>query len=361
MLLNAGIRLSALSLLLLAVNGPASAQFGLIVPSSSPAQPPLTPAAESGFKAIQKPVVQSRNLLGKAASTIGFGLDSLFGSPDRFQPNESVITSHTGIRFLDTGEAIQLSGLSFQADLPSTATKLQLMVNIDGTNTLQEGGNSPENEQEGGAGTETGRTEDKGSSALFESRVLKANQTGLFIRYIHLPDNHNWQVTLDSGFQFKNNSLTLEPVSYLRIGQTFQVNSWYLRAVPSIYWVRSSGPGTGLAIHTFYAINSSVSLQHSSGINYLFDSQNTYYQHGWQLINVFSPDLRATYSATFYTSDDADDLVDEAQISATLRRRIDGDWLFFSVTPANTLSAKTNYSSDLSITFQLEAKFGIQY
>ncbi|MDX1399481.1 MAG: hypothetical protein R3204_13220, partial [Oceanospirillum sp.] len=67
------------------------------------------------------------------------------------------------------------------------------------------------------------------------------------------------------------------------------------------------------------------------------------------------------YNITFYTNDEAENLIDEATISATLRRRIDGNWLFFSVTPADTLSAEDDYEGNMSITFQLEAKFGTQY
>jgi len=123
----------------------------------------------------------------------------------------------------------------------------------------------------------------------------------------------------------------------------------------------SASFGTGVALHTFKQIDAITSLQHTTCINYLFNSRNTQYQHGWQLAKTFSQDLRATYNITFYTTDEAENLIDEATISATLRRRIDSQSLFFSVTPADTLSADKDYESSLSITFQLEAKFGTQY
>ncbi|MFT1722977.1 hypothetical protein, partial [Vibrio cholerae] len=51
------------------------------------------------LKALRTGVAQSRNLLGQTAATIGFGLDSIFGSPDKHQPNESSIILRSGVRF----------------------------------------------------------------------------------------------------------------------------------------------------------------------------------------------------------------------------------------------------------------------
>ncbi len=353
--------LLALSLTLLSVNS--QAQVGLVVPeiTQETSSDNHTEGKTSGIqlKVVKKGVAQSRNLLGITASTIGLGLDSLFGSPDKDQPNESAITLNTGFKFDEHGSATQINGINFQADLPSTSSKLQLLIRIDDQNDLQDKSKSDSNSSDEGA--TVGESSQTTASASFESRVIEANKAGIFVRYIYKDPDSPWQTTFDNGLQFSTSSLSAEPVSYLRIGQTIQVGTWYFRPVPGIYWTESSGFGAGIALHTLKTIDQITSLQNTTSINYLIDDEMTYYQHGWQLVKAFSQDLRATYNITFYTTDEAENLIDEAKISATLRRRIDGDWLFFSVTPADTLSAEDDYEGNMSITFQLEAKFGTQY
>lgn len=336
-----------------------TAQVSLVVPDiptnkTNSADNSKEKASSIELKVVKKGVAQSRNLLGRTASTIGLGLDSLFGSPDKDQPNESAITLSSGFKFDESGSATQINGVNFQADLPATSSKLQLLIRVDDQNDLQD------QKEDDSSDPDSGKPETP-PSASFESRVLEANKAGIFVRYIYKAPDSPWQTTFDNGLQFATSSLAVEPVSYLRVGQTIQVGSWYFRPVPGVYWTESSGFGAGIALHTFKPIDQVTSLQHTTSIHYLLDSRNTHYQHGWQLVKVFSQDLRATYNITFYTTDEAENLIDEAQISATLRRRIDGDWLFFSVTPADTLSAEDDYEGNMSITFQLEAKFGTQY
>lgn len=324
------------------------------LPDSTQNQPEEPSPAQ--LKTLKKSVAQSRNLLGQTASAIGIGLDSLFGSPDKSQANESTILLKSGVKLDESGTIGQISSISFQADLPATSSKLQLLVRIEEEHELADNG---ELGSTANNSSENAATEKKTS---FESRVLQTDHTGIFIRYILQPINTDWQTTFDTGFQFANNSQTsLEPVSYFRIGQTFYAGGWLIRPVPSIFWTESLGLGIGTALHTLKPINATSTLQHTSSINYILDDANTRYHHGWQLVNVLSQDTRATYGITFYTTDNADSLVDEAKVSATLRRRIDGEWLFFSVTPENTLSAHSHYKNNFSLTFQLEAKFGTQY
>lgn len=360
------------TILLLAITSllaaPTFAQIGLIAPAEK-SYPQETSQPENKnsleFKIVKESVAQSRNLLGQTASTIGFGLDSLFGSPDKNQPNESAITLRSGLKVGDSGELTQINTFNFQADLPTASSKLQLLIRVDDQNELLDQEKADSNDPDAQAPPETESTNTKDSSQQtpesFESRALQANTAGIFVRYIYKNPESPWQTTFDNGFQFATNSLELEPISYLRIGQTLQAGSWQIRPVPGIYWTESSGFGMGIALHTYKPIDSITSLQHTTGINYLFDDEMTYYQHGWQLAKTFSQDLRATYNITFYTNDEAENMIDEATISATLRRRIDGNWLFFSVTPADTLSAEDDYEGNMSITFQLEAKFGTQY
>ncbi|OOV88840.1 hypothetical protein BTA35_0205065 [Oceanospirillum linum] len=328
----------------------AHAQWGLIVPETNSPTPDRNTSEKQTtpdeFELIRKGVAQSRNLLGQTASTIGFGLDSLFGAPNKNQPNESAITLRSGLEIQDSGLLTQINTLSFQADLPTASSKLQLLARLGDEHELENRSTNVQTEQ---------------TPEPFESRILKADKAGIFLRYIYQHPESLWQTTFDNGFQFTPHSLALEPVSYLRIGQTFLSGTWQIRPVPVIYWAESSGLGTGIALHTLKPIDAITSLQHTTGVNYLFDEQMAYYQHGWQLVQAFTQDLRATSNITFYSTNRAGHLIDEAKISATLRRRIDSDWLFFSVTPADTLSSENNYKSNLSITFQLEAKFGVQY
>lgn len=335
-------------------------------------KPPLLP-----LPLLETGVAQSRNLLGQTASSIGIGLDSIFGAPDKNQPNESSIIVRTGLRFEDGEDTVMVNGLRFRADLPATESKFQLLIRLDDENDLPgrgSGGN-------GGSGSspDTGNkaptepqssvarepavsppSNSQGSTPVSKS-FLEADKAGIFFRYIYQPPDSLWQTTLDSGWQLDTSDLSTEAVTYLRTGRTFQAGQWQLRPVPTLFWTEDAGPGIGITLHSKRQLDSITTLQNTTGINYLNDEDTTYYQHGWQLIKAFGPDLRATYNLTLYSSDQASELIDEAQVSATLRRRLSGDWLFFSVTPADTLEADNDYNSNFSITFQFEAKFGTQY
>ncbi|MFG1488491.1 hypothetical protein ABMA58_04520 [Oceanospirillum sp. HFRX-1_2] len=327
------------------------------------------------LKALRTGVAQSRNLLGQTAATIGFGLDSIFGSPDKHQPNESSIILRTGVRFEQNGDSVAVNGFNFRADLPSTTSKLQLFIRLDEENRLSSSNSTTSAEpdsknnldltnvsQDASDRTPAAApaTESQQNSPASE-RFIKADKAGLFLRYIHQEPGSLWQNTFDIGWQLDTSNMDTEAVSYLRTGRNYQVSDWLLRPSPVIFWTEDSGPGAGINLHTQTELDAITTLNSTTGANYLFDDEMTYYQHGWQLVKAFSDDLRATYNITFYTTDDAEDLIDEAQISATLRRRIDGEWLFFSVTPADTLVAEDDYESNLSLTLQLEAKFGTQY
>jgi len=325
------------------------------------------------LQALRTGVAQSRNLLGQTAATIGFGLDSIFGSPDKHQPNESSIILHTGVRFEQNGDPVSVSGFNFRADLPSTTSKLQLFIRLDDENRLNNNSASTvepsktdvdlsDASQSGGERTPaTAPAAESQQDSPASQRFIQADKAGLFLRYIYQETDSLWQNTFDIGWQLDTANLDTEAVSYLRTGRNFQVSDWLIRPSPAVFWTEDSGPGMGINLHTQTELDAITTLNSTTGANYLIDDEMTYYQHGWQLVKAFSDDLRATYNMTFYTTDDAENLVDEAQISATLRRRVDGDWLFFSVTPADTLSAKDDYEGNLSLTLQLEAKFGTHY
>lgn len=327
------------------------------------------------LKSLKTGVAQSRNLLGQTAATIGFGLDSIFGSPDKNQPNESSIILRSGIRFDENGEPLTINGFSFRADLPATTSKFQLFIRLDDENRLNDSSstnNADSSDDKQADLTEAFQNNNQRTPAAEPATetqqvspasqgFIKADKAGLFFRYIYQQPNSPWQTTLDTGWQLDTSTLDTEAVSYLRTGRNYQVSDWLLRPSPVIFWTEDSGPGAGISLHTQTELDDITTLNSTTGAHYLIDDEMTYYQHGWQLVKAFSQDLRATYNITFYTTDEAENLIDEAQISATLRRRIDGDWLFFSVTPADTLSAEDDYEGNMSITFQLEAKFGTQY
>lgn len=319
---------------------------------------------------LKSGVAQSRNLLGQTAATIGVGLDSIFGSPDKGQPNESSIILRSGIRFEQGNEPVLLNGFNFRADLPATSSKFQLLIRLDDENRLNTGSGSSNDETKDSAST-SGSARNSAAAAQTDQADTKTSttslgfsqddQAGIFFRYLYQPHQSLWQTSLDIGWQLDTSNFDTQAISYLRIGRNYQVGDWVVRPEPMIFWTEDSGPGTGASLHTQKELDLITTLNSTTGVHYLFDDDTIYYQHGWQLVKVFNPDLRATYSVTFYTTDEADNLIDETQIGATLRRRINGNWLFFSVTPADTLKADNNYRSDLSLTLQLEAKFGTQY
>lgn len=338
--------------------------------TTRPAKKPR-PDPKLDLTLVKSGVAQSRNLLGQTAATVGVGLDSVFGSPDKNQPNESSIILRSGIRFADSENMTTINGLNFRADLPATSSKFQLFIRLDDEKEIGQTGNQAvANTPDDTPGTAQGSSvreaaeapapeSDKASPA--SKGFLQADKAGLFVRYIYQAPDSAWQTTFDTGWQLNTSNFDTQAVSYLRTGRNYQLGAWQLRPVPVIFWTEDTGSGVGITLHSQRTLDSITTLQNSTGANYLYDEDTIYFSHGWQLIKAFSPDLRATYNLTLYTNDQVNEIVDEAQISATLRRRLDGQWLFFSVTPADTLKAESNYDSTFSITFQLEAKFGTQY
>lgn len=126
-------------------------------------------------------------------------------------------------------------------------------------------------------------------------------------------------------------------------------------------WSSSAGVSYGVALHAHHVIDEITTLQTSSSVSHAVDSDTNYYNHGWQLIKTFSPDLRVVYNLSLGSTDETSHLIDSVDISATLRRRIEGEWLFFSVTPADKRDAEHGFSRDFSLTVQFDAKFGAQY
>ena len=317
------------------------------------------------FQLIKTGVAQGRNLLGQTAAVLGIGLDSIFGSPDKNQPNESSIIIRTGIQFDDKGGASTVNGASFRADLPATDSKLQLLIRFDDRSTTDTAGTSL---GDGSTAAEDSGPESSENSSGAQTDLRKdplrgafeANKGGIFLRYIYQPEGMLWQTTFDTGWQVDTGDLDTRAVSYLRSARNYRLRDWQLRPVPVLFWTQDTGSGAGFTLHTQRIFDSITSLQSTTSVNYLFDD-TTYYQHGWQLIKAFSQNLRITYGINLYTSDNADKTIDEAEISATLRRRLDGEWLFFSVTPKETLKADEDYRRNFSLTFQLEAKFGTHY
>ncbi|OPX56498.1 hypothetical protein SAMN02745127_01867 [Oceanospirillum multiglobuliferum] len=289
-------------------------------------------------------VAQSRNLLGQTAASIGIGLDSLFGSPDRSQQNESTLILQSGF-FFDDVEAFSLfNRFSFRADLPSTTEKLQLFVRGQQEESVSEVQTVSSNSL-------------NGATAI--DRSIKASNAGIFIRYIYKPEDHMWQTTLDTGFAFSN--FAVEPVSYLRAGRNYQMNEWTLRPVPNLSWSESVGVSYGLALHAYRELDRITSLQNSNTFSHVISSDTNYYSHGWQLNKTFSSNLRVVYNLTLTSADDTAHFIDTFELSATLRRRVQGEWLFFSVTPADRRKAEDQFTRDLSLTLQFDAKFGTQY
>jgi len=322
---------------------------------------------------LKSGVAQSRNLLGQTAATIGIGLDSIFGSPDKSQPNESTFLLRSGIRHNRNGELSYVNGVTFKADLPSTSSKFQLLIRLDDERQLESrSGDSSGNSTEANTVASNGNTRNSIPSRIpsaastvitppTSQSFLQTSQAGIFFRYIYQAPLSPWQTTLDTGWQIETNNFDSEAVSYFRIGRNIQIGEWLLRPVPTVFWTESTDGGAGVALHSQTQLDSITSLQSSSSVNYMWNVDTLYYQHGWQLVKAFNQDLRVTYNITLYANDQVSDPIDEAKVSATLRRRLDGQWLFFSVTPADSLHSDDNFKQDLSITFQLEAKFGSKY
>lgn len=290
-------------------------------------------------------VIQSRDLLGNTASAIGIGLDSLFSTPNKNQTNQSTLILRSGFFWDDTSEASFVNSISFRADLPSTAEKFQLYIRAQREDNI-------------GINEETTAHEDDDSTDLIE-RKIKGGEAGLFFRMIRQIPDTAWQNTFDTGVTA--DGVDLEFISYLRVSRIYQVNQWQVQPEPNVFWSPSNGLAAGLSLHSKLQLDSETTLQNSTNIHHYFDSQKNYYSHGWQLAKQLSPDLRATYNIRFYSNSDSDETVETFKISASLRRRIYGNWLFFNVTPADRHTASENYERDLSITFQFEAKFGSKY
>ncbi len=304
----------------------------------------LSPQVSAEPSPLPPAVIQSRDLLGNTASAIGIGLDSLFSSPDKDQPNQSTMIIRSGIFWDDTSDASMVNSISFRADLPSTAEKMQLYIRA------QREDNIGENEE---TSTNNSINDD------LTERTIKSGDAGLFFRMIRQIPNTPWQNTFDAGFTTKG--VDLEFISYLRVSRLYQLNQWQIQPEPNVFWSPSNGMAAGFSLHSRTRLNPETTLQNSTNIHHYFDSRTNYFSHGWQLAKQLSPDIRTTYNVRFYANSESDETVETFEISASLRRRIHDNWLYFNVIPADRHTASNNYERDLSITFQFEAKFGSKY
>jgi len=301
--------------------------------------------ADHGQAHLPDNIMDGRNLLGETANTIGNTLDSLFGAPDKNQINDSVLILRSGIYLDDKNEASLFGEVSFRADLPSTEEKLQLLVRAQKEDNYGDNDNTS--------------VHDRGDSRSSE-QFIRSSKAGIYFRYIHQKETSPWQTIIDTGFAFDNTDA--EPVSTLRVRKSYQfANGWQVRPEPTIFWSHKNDFAVGLGLHSQKWLSDTLLLKNSTNFGVYLTPEKGYYNHGWQLSNRLSDDLRVSYNLSFYSHDDIDDPVDTVEISANLRRRIHENWLFFSVIPADKHSSDNDYKRDLSLTLQLEAKFGSQY
>lgn len=290
-------------------------------------------------------VSNSRNLLGETANSIGNSLDALFGAPDKNQVNDSVLIVRSGLYLDDTNEASLFAQVSFRADLPSTEEKLQLLFRAQEEDQYGDNDNTSVN--------------NRGNSGSSE-QFIRSSKAGLFLRFIHQNDESPWQSVLDTGFAFDGTDA--EPVSTLRVRKNYHLDGgWQIRPEPTVFWSHKNDFAAGIGLHSQKRLSETLLLKNSTNLGYYFSPETHYYNHGWQLVNFLSDDLRVSYNLSFYSNSDIDDPVDTVEISASLRRRIHDNWLFFNVIPADRHSSDNDYRRDLSLTLQFEAKFGSQY
>lgn len=289
-------------------------------------------------------VAQSRDLLGNTATAIGTGLDSLFGTPDTSRSNRSSLIFRTGIFFDDVDASSLFNSVSFRADLPSTAERLELFVRAQREDNIGDV-----------EGTSVNNTVDNDLTR----RSIESGDAGLFLRLIKDIPGTQWQNILDTGFTA--DGLDVEFISYLRFSRNYQYKRWQLQPEPTIIWGPENGLGIGFNLHGQTRLGTDTTLQSSTHVTHYFDSGTNYYSHGWKLINHLSPDLRASYNVRVFSDSEADSTLDTLELSASLRRRIHDNWLFFSVIPASRHKSDNDYQRDFSITVQFEAKFGPRY
>ncbi len=301
-----------------------------------------TPSSE--VSALSSGVAQSRDLLGNTATAIGTGLDSLFGTPDTARSNRSSLIFRTGIFFDDIDASSLFNSVSFRADLPSTAERLELYIRAQREDNIGDV-----------EGTSVSNTPDNDPTR----RSIESGDAGLFLRLIKDIPGTQWQNILDTGFTA--DGMDIEFISYLRFSRSYHYKSWQLQPEPTIIWGPENGLGLGINVHAQTQLDSNTTLQSSTRITRYFDNDTDYYSHGWKLIKHLSPDLRASYNFRVFSDSEADSTLDTLELSASLRRRVHDNWLFFSVTPASRHKSDNDYQRDFSITVQFEAKFGPRY
>lgn len=258
-------------------------------------------------------------------------LDSFFGENRIYQESTENYLKVNFLHLIEDGKSPRYDAqLKGKITLPGTEDRLKLLIESEPEDGVDE------------VGQDT------------PLKALESQQQSLGLRYTVEPTDE-WSVNTDAGVRFRSKP---ETFARLRIRRLFPLDDWNIRAAETLFWYRSTGPGSSTRIDLERTLGSKHFFRASTNATWM--EENRYFDLIQEFSLFHNLDSRRviSYQTAVQGKTQPNSHVTNYLLSVRFRQQIHHDWLFLELNPQVNFPKENNFNGVKSISLKIEILFG---
>jgi len=276
---------------------------------------------------LLEPLDSTRNVVSHQVTEFANWLDNFFGDERIYDESQNSSLKLNLLQINEEGYQPRYeANLQGKLTLPNTQKRLELLFESD--------------------------SEENANNTVIEA--VEAQEQSLGLRYIQI--STDWlRANTDIGVRFRP-----KPDTFIRfrLRGLFHLGHWNLRAIETLFWRDSTGPGATTRLDIERRFAKTWLFRTTSTATWLDKTRQFDMSQDFFLIHTINK-YRAIIYRTGLTA------VNEPNIQATgyilsvrLRQQIHRNWLFFEINPRIRYPQAEDFRARHSLTFKLEVVFG---